>query len=1044
MTKYLASVLILFFLGFSAYAQRTISGVVKGENDVIGLEGVNVQLNGQTIGTTDFEGAFQVNVPEGNVTLIFVLDGYQSFSFDVTSNSNIQITLSKSVGGSTSDNVLSVGYGTQSKDESTGSIASIESEGLSAQPVVSLEQANQGRASGVLVQNTGGELGAGASVRIRGGSSLTSSNQPLFVVDGVPLTSGSQSDINPNNIKSIEVLKDASATSIYGARAANGVILITTKSGASGKMKVEIDYQFGVSETPKRLELYDSDDFSAQALERLLRENLNDGFIRFFLSLEGVDLDVIDNVLISISDENLRSWSEDRVITSNNGSTIPFDNTGSALLDALFNAYDLVDGQFIYETDWQDQVFRSGISHRANLGISGGTDGFNYFAGVSYFDQEGIVIGNDFNRLNAQVNLGADLSDKLKLTLALTGATSKNNRLNDGFDLGHPLKVLTLPPGDEPDPNNSFDLKVSEKDFFYNPQTEIEFSEFLEERNLVIGNLGTQYQISDKLKANVDFGFDILDERVERRQGPETLDGVPNGRSRLTEVSVLNYLVNGYLEYSTDLDRSKLQVLVGSSYQNSETSVDFRLARVNSISDLEALGTDSPELLNNAVPGSANALLSAFSRINYNIDEKYLFQFSSRIDGSSRFSESNRYGFFPAASFGWNLSNEGFLANNGFIDQLKFKVSYGIIGNTPDDDFLYQANLFQVKYGDQVGFRFDNVANKDLKWESTAQLDVGLDFAILDNRVGGSIGWYQKETSDLLFPRPITPTSGFSTVIDNIATMTNKGWELTLSTVNVQNSKFSWVTEFNITNNTNEVTDLGGQNLIIGVNAYLEGQPASVFYMPKYLGVDPNTGASLYDNGFGGETTDYQEAFENGRMAVGNPNPDYFGGITNSLTYGNFSLNFIFQFVQGVDIYNQTGEEVANSGYLGLSQLKSQVDRWYQPGDVDAANPVLNVNSELPEQSSRWLEDGSYIRLNNISLSYEFPSEMMDRMGLSGMNLSVGGQNIVTFTDYTGYDPDVNYISAGSGTIGQNLVRGIDNFSLPQPRIITTTLKIRF
>ena len=554
-----------------------------------------------------------------------------------------------------------------------------------------------------------------------------------------------------------------------------------------------------------------------------------------------------------------------------------------------------------------------------------------------------------------------------------------------------------------------------------------------------MGSLGLTYDISDDLTFDINGGIDFNDFRGEVRQGPETREGAVTGRSQLNTQQTNNYLFNAWFTYNkASGNNNNMSLILGSSYQESTTTASFRLANVNSIDRLEGMEDDDPLLTPIDIPGSANVFVSAFGRFNYSIDEKYLFQVSGRMDGSSKFGPDNRYGFFPAASLGWNVSNESFLESVAPISFLKVKASYGLVGNTPLDDFLYRRNYFRVKYGDQDGFRLANLANPELKWETTAQLNVGLDFGFLNDRISGSFDYYVKTTTDLLFPVPVSQTSGFSSVFKNVGTMENKGIELNISTTNVSTDDFQWTTDFNISKNENTVKDLNGANLIVGVNAFLEDQPAGVFYMRKYEGVDPATGQALYDNGFGGTTTDWENA---PRQVVGNPNPDYFGGLTNSISYKNFDLSFLFQFVTGVDLYFETGEFLANSGIQNLSQLSSQTERWYKPGD-QAEYPVLNPVQENTFPSSRWLEDGSYVRLKNITLTYNLPTDMVSGWGLNYLSVYVGATNLLTFTDYIGYDPDVSYFDPLDGIIGQNISRGIDNFTAPQPQIFMTGIKI--
>lgn len=991
-----------------AYAQTVVSGKVTEEGNDIGIPGVTVSAKGSTASTiTDVYGEFELTVPEGTTTIVFSGAGMRTQEIALGNSTVINTSLQPDDSVQPTD-VVSVGFGQQGASEVTSSIAQIKSDDISDAPVVDLEQANQGRASGIFIQNNSGKLGEGTSIRIRGGSSLSSSNQPLYIVDGVPLSSGSQNDINPANIESMEVLKDASAAAIYGSRAANGVIIITTKSGKSGKMKVEADYQFGIGQTPKTLDLYSPEQYNQQLIEFTLRA----------ISLDG-----------EITRENLENWA------AQGSSTIQLSGTDPSGIDEI--TIRVLDS-LTFNTDWQDQVFRNAHSNRANVNVSGGTEQFNYFAGLSFLDQQGILIGNEFQRLSGRLNLGSQITPALSVNLSLNYAGTKDNRLNDDQDLGSPLQAIVLPPSDAFSENDDYRLIVRRLE--YNPLTEINFSDNIEKGNSLIGNLNLKYDFSDELSLSVQGGTDYFDSRIERRQGPQTLEGAGTGLSRLTEATVTNNILTGFLDYSTEINNGqRLSAVLGTSYQTSTTETAFRLARVNSISALEGLSSTDASLQDVPIADSKFAFLSFFTRVNYNIDDKYIFQLSARADGSSRFSEDNRFGYFPALSAGWNIHNEDFF-NVDALSTLKFKASYGLVGTTPDEDFLYRLNYININYGSEEGIRLSNLANADLKWETTTQTDIGLEFGVLDDRITATVDYYLKQTDDLLFPVPVTQTSGFSAVLQNIGSMENSGFEFSISSLNVQSDDFSWSSSFNVSTNKNEITDIGGQNAIVGVNAFLEGQPSGVFYTRRFVGVDPGNGRALYDNGSGGTTTDWESA---PRMVIGDPNPDFFGGLSNNLAYKGIELDFLFQFVQGVDIYNATGEFLSNSGILNLGQTADQLDRWYAPGD-QARFPVLNPFQENTNPSSRFLEDGSYIRLKTLTLTYNFPSETVSNWGLSYFKFYVGGQNLLTFTDYSGYDPDVNYIDPNFGTIERNISRGIDNFTAPQARTIISGIKIGF
>lgn len=996
--KYITCLCLAFLSHLSWAQEQTLQGRIVDEQTNQPVVGAIVSVSGSSSFTiTNTNGEFELSVSDTYQEITVSIKGYKTRKFYLGGSQKIELTLQSNAEESTS-----IGFGKQSRTEITSSVSSIKQDDVSVSPLINLEQTNQGKTTGLFVQNSSGKLGEGTTVRIRGGSSLSASNQPLYVIDGVPLTSGNQSNINPSNIETIEILKDASAGAMYGSRAANGVILITTKSGSDGKMKIDADYQFGISETPNKLNLYSPQEYRQQFIEYSLR----------FLSLDQY-----------ITKSNLEAWE------ASGSSTITVGNDPVQLP----SAYD----SMTYNTNWQDKVFRTAASHRANVSLQGGTDEFTYFASAAYTSQEGILIGNKYDRLNGSLTLNSKLTSKLTAKMNLNYFYSKDFKLLEDEDVGAPLQAIVLPPADSYDPQNNYSLIVRKLE--YNPLTEVNYSDNLGYNNSLVGNMALTYDFSNELSLEVNGGLDYNDYRSEIRQGPETRDGALTGRSQRGTQEVKNYIFNGWFNYRPEMTANhKIIAMLGASYQQSNTTASYRVANINSIDLLKGLSENDPSLSITDIPGSASVYISSFGRFNYSFKEKYLAQVSARMDGSSKFGPDNRYGFFPAISGGWIISNESFMQNESPISFLKLKGSYGLVGNTPQDDFLYRQNYYRINYGDQQGVRLGNLANPGLKWETTAQLDIGIDVGFFNDRVSASVDYYNKTTTDLLFPVPVSQTSGFSSVLKNVGTMENKGFEFNLSTINFQNNNFSWTTDFNISFNQNTVTDLDGANLIVGVNAFLENESAGVFYMRKYMGVDPTTGQALYDNGAGGTTTNWENA---PRQVVGDPNPDYYGGFTNSFRYKNFELSALFQFVGGADLYFETGEFLANSGILNLSQTTSQTDRWYNVGD-DAKYPALDPFQENTSPSTRWLEDGSYLRLKTITLSYNLPEAMVARWKMNYVNIYIGATNLLTITNYIGYDPDVSYFDPLDGVIGQNISRGIDNFTAPQPRVLMTGIKI--
>lgn len=1000
---------ILISIQWSWAQELVVEGKIIDQATNEPIVGALVSATGTTNSTmTDINGAFKLSVSDAYQSITISADGFSPQEIFLGGKTKLDVSLKSTTGSVKTKNTLG-------------------SDDLGNQPVVDLEQSAQGRAAGVFVQNSGGKLGQGTKVRIRGGSSLTGSNEPLYVVDGVPLTSDNQSDIDPSSIESMEILKDAAATAIYGSRASNGVVLITTKKGKAGKIKADVEYQFGVSQAPKRLDLMSADDYRLLFFEYTMRALLAG------LPIDGAGISA-SNLASFISRENLEIWYTDLVnlrnTTSESTITYEFPN-GDELTMSTNNPI----FRNTYDTDWHDEAFRTGLSHRGNINLSGGSNKQRVFANINYMDQEGILIGNSYERFGGRINMNSTWSDRVSSNISLGYARTVNNRVNEDGNDGNPVQMVLLPPGDQPDPNNNYVLRVRSSE--YNPQTEVYGSTNVETANRLNGSASVNVELTDDLSLNVDGGVDYLDLLDERRQGPATQEGTPDGFSQIGTSEVFNYLFNGSLNYNKEIGSNSLNVTAGTSYQRSQSLFTYRSARINSLGDLESLPESNPSLLSIPVPGSAFAFLSFFGSVDYNIDSKYSVAVTARADGSSRFSEENQIGVFPAASFGWTISNESFLSGNPTLSFLQLDLSFGLLGNTPFDDFLYRTNYYNVLYGDNSGLRISNLGNNGLKWESTQQFDAGLSFGLLDDRITGSVTYYLKNTSDLLFPVPVTQTTGFASVIQNGGELSNSGVEFEITSTNIEQGDFSWQTSFNISTNKNEIKDIGGKPLISGANAFIEGEAAGVFYLPKYLGVDPNSGRALYDDGNGLPTTDYDDALADGRQVVGNPNPKFYGGLSNSLSYKSFDLSFMFQFVQGIDIYWETGEIIANSGYGLYNQTKDQLDRWYKSGD-ETNNPVMNPALETPNPSSRWIVDASYVRLKTVTLSYDVP------VSFGSLSFYVAGQNLLTFSDYPGFDPDVSYSDPSGGTFAANINRGIDFFTAPQPRVFTTGVKIGF
>jgi TonB-linked SusC/RagA family outer membrane protein len=1007
--------------------ERTVSGKVTSAEDGTALPGVNVVIKGTTVGTvTDALGNFKLSVPAGESTsLVFSFIGFNTTEAVIGERSIVDISLGLDV--TQLNEVIVVGYGTQLKQDLTGNIATVKGDVLQNVPVPTFEQAIQGRAAGVFVEAGNGKLGQGIKVRIRGSSSVSAGNQPLYVIDGIPMTSASQAntggqtnpltDINPTDIASLEILKDASASAIYGSRAANGVVIITTKRGKAGKTKFNLGYQTGVSEPTGHREWLNTEEY----VELFTESNggLTNSLIRRFNRYGG------DPLSLTVPDSNNtphESW-------------------------ATPGASGYVD------TNWENQVLKKGSINQFDFSASGGTDKTKFFASTSYSDQEGILIGNRFNRLSGRVNIDHEASEKLTLGVNFSLSRSLNYRLADDNAFSTPMQIVALSPMTpvidprtnllsgvlNPEtglPNGNFPL-------YYNPLIDDAYNERETEVFRNFGSAYASYKINSSLIFRSEFGYDLLSQHEDRYFARETSrnTGQPNGQSDDFWTQVFNYNTNNFFQYSNTLnDIHAIEGIAGISYQ--ETN--------NNFSSNTGIGFPSNAYKKNfsaATITAGNAqeskfnFLSYFGRVNYKLNNKYLFGLSGRVDGSSRFGLNNRYGFFPAASLGWIISEESFMSTIKVVDFLKFRASYGVVGNAEIGNFDSYGLYGASHVGGVPGQRPTQIENPNLGWEQTAQIDVGIDFGILDSRITGEIDYYVKTTSDLLLNVNLAGNTGFRTQTQNIGELENKGFEFVVNTENFVGN-FRWSTSFNIAANRNKITNLGGQLLqgdFLGVAK--EGEALGVFYGPKYMGVDPDNGDALYSiinaDGTESTTSNYNAATY---QVIGNPNPDYIAGITNNFSYKGFDLSLLVQGVFGNQVYNGGGKFMSANGDFFDNQTKDQLRRWQNPGDITDVPQARLFEANGTGESSRYVSDAGYVRLKTITLGYNLPSEISGRLKLESVRVYVSAQNLLTFTNYDGWDPEVN----ADTYAGNNINQGVDFYSAPQAKTITFGINVGF
>ncbi|MBK9106094.1 MAG: TonB-dependent receptor [Saprospiraceae bacterium] len=988
--QFLSLLAILFFISctpmlLQAQDQQeiTITGTIT-DTEGNTLPGAGITATGTAIGTISNEtGAYSITLPATTVSLEYSYLGFVRQVVDINGQRIINIVLQPDANALSE--VVVVGYGVEQRKLLTGSIGIVDGDALKDLPVSTIDGLIQGQTTGVQVSQNSGTPGGEMSVRIRGVSSIGGSSQPLYVIDGIPVTTGdfaqvgyegqgvnALTDLSPADIESISVLKDASAASIYGARASNGVILITTKRGSGSKAVSRFSASYGVQETWRRLDMLNAHDW------KVYRNDL----------------------------ANAEVFSPEEIA----------DNT--------------------IDVNWQDVIFRTAPMQQYELSTLGGNDKTTFFISGNFFTQEGIVIGTDYNRLNGRVNVDHHLSKNLTIGTSIGLSYAKTNRVEGDQTLHGPLPNGISTPAIFPVYNEDGSYN---QDGPYSNAVSIANEAINENYSYrALANVYADYTILPGLSFNTKWGIDFLDFREHAYESIKTVQGAKyNGLGFETYSNVSNLVSNNFLKYHRDFNQQMVELQAGYSFEKYQSRSSFIRAQDYADPALEYINSAST-IVSASSDAFDQGLRSWIFRGNYTISNTYLFSISGRLDGSSNFSENNRNGFFPAASAGWRISEEGFF-NAGSISELKIRASYGLTGNDDIPPFLYAEVYGNTSYADQPGIYPANIPNPDLKWETTSQFDVGLDVGLFEDRVLITADYYNKQTKDLLLDRPLPTSSGFATITENVGRVENQGVELSLTTDNLKNSAFRWQTMLNVSVNRNKVLELYNDQPIDdigrGSNRIEVGEPIGIFYSYEWLGVDPSTGAVVFaDKNFDGKITTAD------RTKVGNPHPDFIYGFTNIFTYKGFDLNIFFQGSQGNDVFNGS-RLFLESLQGGDNQLAVINDRWQQPGDITNI-PAATNDPELAASnvrvSSRFIEDGSYLRLKNLTLGYTFHMGEKIKQSISGFRVYFTGQNLFTLTKYSGLDPEVNYLG------NDNAVIGTDFFTFPQARIYSFGLNLTF
>ena len=990
--KHFLSLLIVLSVQLTFAQESTLSGKVT---DMGGLPipGANIIVKGTTISAqTGFDGDFVINAKRGQILIVSFV-GMKTI--EVPASPSMVIKLGDS--SNQLETVVVVGYGTQSKKKLTDNIARVTAKDIQQIPVSNVQNALVGKLAGVQITQTNGKVDGGINIRVRGAASISAGTQPLYVLDGIPLVTTDESSngaptnplltLSPNEIESIDVLKDASSAAIYGARGANGVVLITTKRGKEGKGTFSINLSQGVSQATHKRKWLNAD----QYIELFTEASIN-----------GL------------------------------GDAVEAEDT----FDFLAQGTDWRNREV--NTDWQDTAFQDGFNTDADFSVSGGDAKTKYFLSGAYNNTTGIIINNALERVTARTNVSHKISDRFTAGMNLSFSRSEIDRIQDDKSFTTPLQAVAQSPLS---PARLADGTANPNTLYANYLLAMDNTFWKTIMRRVTGKVYGELKIIPSLKANSDFSYDLLSQTEDAWYGKNSPFMATDGEAYATSVNNETYIYSNYLTFDKTFgEKHNINAVAGMEFNK----FNRRFQSVTSI----YFPNDSFQTIDGGAEvnaGSGNqtdyTFVSQFGRLTYSYDNKYILKASIRRDGSSRFGKNERFGSFPAFSAGWIISEENFLKDNATVTFLKLKGSWGKLGNAELGNFasrqLYESKPYNLK----SGLSFSQAGNDNLTWEKSTQIDFGVEFGLL-NRISVEADYYKKNTNGLLFKVPLSISSGASTINQNIGEVQSSGVEFSLNTKNINSGNLKWNTSFNITTNESKVVSMPNNNKDIVTTFTINrvGENISSFYLVEYAGVDSANGDALFvkntpntDGSLDKSTTnDYSEAK---RVVSGNPFPTLMAGLTNTMNYKGIDFSFTFQGEWGASIYNSAGKYQSVSADYFDNQTTDQLKRWQKPGDITNVPQARLYGSNGTGESTRFLDKTDFVRLRNLTIGYSLSGNAIKELGMSSVRLYATGVNLLTFTNYNGYDPEARRDDTGIGE---------EFYSTPPARTIALGVNINF